>query len=152
MSKHPDSDSLPPELPLPAAPKLPKKSEKESESSTPEEPGGPSWRRYLVWAVIGLLGVAAVAEFRAQAAYKKTIALCNTAMEKEEGKSPADVKRITYDEVKDRFPPGAVYTKEVHSFVQSGVYTWTWQGVRRYKVHLYVNLKDGTVFDVTSEP
>ena len=59
---------------------------------------------------------------------------------------------MTFDAVKAASPPGTVYTKELHSYVPSGCYTWSWQGLRSYKVHLFVNLKDGTLWDVTSEP
>lgn len=87
-----------------------------------------------------------------QLGYRKTLATCNTALEKIEGKTPADTKRITFEELKSKLPPDPVHTKEVHSFAQSEVYTWTWQGIRRYKVRLFVNPKDGAVWDVNSEP
>ncbi len=102
--------------------------------------------------VIALLGLAAVAEFRAQASYRKTLAICNTALEKIERGTSAESKHVTFDDLKGSLPPDPVYTKEVHSIRRSGVYTWTWQGVRRYKVHLIVSLKDGRVWDVTAEP
>jgi hypothetical protein len=105
-----------------------------------------------MWAVIAVLGLAAVAEFRAQAGYRKTLATCNSALERIEGKNPSEIKHITYEDLKGNLPANPVYTKENHSYVPSGVYTWTWQGVRSYKVHLFVNPKDGTVWDVTSEP
>jgi hypothetical protein len=140
------------------APKLPqrvvKEKNKDKEKQAPEadKAARSPWRRFVLWGVIGVLAVAAVAEFRAQSAYNKTIATCNSALEKIQGKSAADLKKVTFDELKGRLPSNPVYTEESHSFAKSGVYTWTWQGVRRYKVRLFVNLKDGTVWDVASEP
>jgi hypothetical protein len=137
---------------LPAAPKLPKKSAKAKEAAAVDTTGRRTWRGYVLWVVIALLGLAAAAEFRAQANYRRTLSTCNAALEKIEGRSPSETKHITFDDLKESLPSNPVYTKEVHSYVPSGVYTWTWQGVRRYKVHLIVNLKDGTVLDVASEP
>lgn len=134
---------------LPAAPKLPRKAAK-GEKNPPEVKAGRTWRDYVLWIVIAVLAVGAAAEFRAQASYRKTLAACNGALEGQEGK--ADPKHVTFDQLKEKLPPNPVYTQEVHSFAKAGMYTWTWQGVRRYKVHLFVNPKDGSVWDVTSEP
>ena len=49
-------------------------------------------------------------------------------------------------------PSGPVYTEGRHDFAKAGVYTWTWQGVRRYKVHLFVDLKTQALTGVESEP
>jgi len=152
MSEFDDSNTSGRSPRLPAAPKLPNKSAKAKEAAAVDKTGRRTWRGYVLWVVIALLGLAAVAEFRAQANYRKTLSTCNTALEKIEGRTPAEIKHVTFDDLKGSLPPNPVFTKEVHSFVPSGVYTWTWQGVRTYKVHLVVNLKDGTVLDVTSEP
>ncbi len=70
--------------------------------------------------------------------------VCNAALEGE--------RRVSFDDLKGNLPPNPAYTKEIHSFAESGVYTWSWQGVRRYKVRLFVDPKQGTVWDVASEP
>jgi hypothetical protein len=152
MSELADSKPSGRKSPTSPAPKLPKLKTKKKEVPAEKKASSSPWKGYVVWAVIALLAVGAVAEFRAQLAYRKTLAVCNTALEKIEVKGPADIKRITYDDLKSKLPPDPVHTKEVHSFAQSEVYTWTWQGIRRYKVRLFVNPKDGTVWDVNSEP
>jgi hypothetical protein len=134
---------------LPAAPKVRRKTAKAEETEIADKTGRRTWRGYVLWAVMALLVLAAAAEFRAQTAYRKTLSTCQTAVE---GKNEAEVKQITFDELKGSLPADPVYTKEVHSFVVTGVYTWTWQGLRRYKVHLFVNPKDGKVWDVKTEP
>jgi hypothetical protein len=134
------------------APKLPIRKSKKKEQPADDLPAGNSWRRYVAWALMAVLGLGAVVEFRAQLAYRRTLATCNAALEEIEGKTPAERKHITFDELKSKLPPDPVYTEEVHSFAQSRVYTWTWQGIRRYKVKVFVSPKDGTVWDVASEP
>jgi hypothetical protein len=94
---------------------------------------------------MALLGVGAAAEFRAQMGYRKTLSTCEAALDKE-------AKRTNFDQLKESLPSNPVYTNEIHSFTRSGVYTWTWQGLRRYKVQLIVSPKDGTLWDVKSEP
>ena len=59
---------------------------------------------------------------------------------------------MTFDELKGTLPPDPVYTEGRHSAVKTGIYTWTWQGLRRYKVHVYVDLKTQMIWDVDSEP
>ena len=152
MSDLADSKPSGRKSPTSPAPKLPKLKTKKKEVPTQEKTSSIPWKQYVMWAVIAVLALAAVAEFRAQLAYRKTLATCNVILEKIEGKAPVETKRITYDELKSKLPPDPVHTKEVHSFAQSEVYTWTWQGIRRYKVRLFVNPKDGTVWDVNSEP
>ena len=136
---------------LPSAPKLPGKPSKKVQATTSDKPRR-KWRDFVLWGVIVILAIGAGLEFRAQMAFRKTLALCNAAMENVEGRTATENKRMTFDAVKSALPPDPVYTKELHSYVPSGCYTWSWQGLRSYKVHLFVNLKDGTLWDVTSEP
>jgi hypothetical protein len=152
MSELADSKPSGRKSPMSPAPKLPQLKTKKKEVPAEKTKSGGPWKQYVVWAVIALLALGAVAEFRAQLGYRKTLATCNTALEKVEEKAPADTRRITFDELRFKLPADPVHTKEVHSFAQSEVYTWTWQGIRRYKVRLFVNPKDGTVWDVNSEP
>jgi hypothetical protein len=152
MSELADSKPSGRKSPMSPAPKLPKLKTKKKEVPAEEKTSRSPWKRYIVWAVMALLVLGVVAEFRAQLGFRKTLATCNGAFENVEGKTPADIKRITFDELKAKLPPDPVHTKEVHSFAQSDVYTWTWQGIRRYKVQLFVNPKDGAVWDVNSEP
>jgi hypothetical protein len=149
MSELADSKPSGRKSPMSPAPKLPKLKTKKKEVPAEEKTGGSRWKRYVGWGVIALLALGVVAEFRAQLGFRKTLATCNGAFE---GKTLDDTKRITFDELKSKLPPDPVHTKAVHSFAQSEVYTWTWQGIRRYKVQLFVNPKDGAVWDVNSEP
>jgi hypothetical protein len=146
MSHLPDSEPSGRMPRLPAVPKSRRKaSAKKKELEVVDTTGRRTWRGYVLWAVMALLGVAAIAEFRAQMGYRKTLATCEAALDKEG-------KRTNFDQLKESLPSNPVYTNEIHSFTRSGVYTWTWQGLRRYKVHLIVSPKDGTVWDVKSEP
>jgi hypothetical protein len=132
----------------PAAPKLQKRAAKAKKTDDAKTAGRITWGRLIVWGVIALLGLAAVVEFRAQSAYRKALGTCETALERSRGES----RPITFDELKGNLPPDPVHTQEMRFAAQSDVYTWTWQGVRRYKVHLFVNPKDGAAWNVTSEP
>jgi len=137
---------------LPAAPKSRRKAAEKKEVETADTTGRRTWRGYVLWVVMALLGLGAVAEFRAQMAYRKTLSTCQAALDKIEGRNASEVRRINFDQLKESLPSNPVYTNEIHSFTRSGVYTWTWQGLRRYKVHLIVSPQDGTVWDVKSEP
>ena len=37
-------------------------------------------------------------------------------------------------------------------FVSARIYTWSWHGLRKYVVRVYVDPKDGRLRDVKSEP
>jgi hypothetical protein len=148
MSEHPDSERL---ERLPAAPKLPQSDKAKPKETTVKK--GRTWRDYVLWAVLAILAVGAVAEFRAQSAYRKTLSVCNDALNRgEEGKNAGKNEHVKFDDLKASLPSDAVHTQTVHSFAKTEVYTWTWQGVRRYAVHLYVDPKNGEIWDVTSEP
>jgi hypothetical protein len=135
---------------LPAAPKLRKRSVKKAAESTPEKKKGRTWRDYVLWTVMAGLAVAAGAEFRAQLAYNKALATCTTARDGSEG--PGKDKRVKFDDLKGSLPSNPVHTQGNHSAVKTDIYTWTWQGVRRYSVHVYVDPKTQEVWDVDSEP
>jgi hypothetical protein len=99
------------------------------------------------------LALGAAAEFRAQLAFNKALASVTAVRERtEEGKGSGKDKHVTFDELKGTLPPDPVYTEGRHSAVKTGIYTWTWQGLRRYKVHVYVDLKTHLIWDVDSEP
>ena len=152
MSEHPDSKRSDQ---LPAAPKLPQsgKAKPKDTKEASENKGRRTWRDYLLWAVLAILAVGAVAEFRAQSAYRKTLAICNEALNRgDEGKNAETSPHVKFDDLKATLPADAVHTQGTHSFAKADIYTWTWQGVRRYAVHLYVDPKNGSVWDVTSEP
>jgi hypothetical protein len=135
---------------LPPAPKLRKRTVKKAAESKTEKKKGRTWRDYLVWTLMGIFAVAAAAEFRAQIAYNKTLAICTAARDRAEG-SGKD-KRVKFDDVKGSLPADPVFSQGRHSAVTTDIYTWTWQGVRRYKVHVYVDPKTQEIWDVDSEP
>jgi hypothetical protein len=138
---------------LPAAPKLRKRTVKKKVDAKAEKKKTRTWRDVVLWVVLAVLAVGAAAEFRAQLAYNKALATVNAARERtEEGKGSGKDKHVTFDELKGTLPPDPVYTEGRHSAVKTGIYTWTWQGLRRYKVHVYVDLKTKTIWDVDSEP
>jgi peptidoglycan/LPS O-acetylase OafA/YrhL len=111
-----------------------------------------TWKTSATWGIFVVLVFAAAVEFRARSAAAKAFRTCNAALEAIEAKNTSDVGRVRFDDLKGSLPPDPVFKKRMHSFVMSGVYTWTWQGIRRYQIDLYVSPKDGTVWDVTSEP
>jgi hypothetical protein len=158
MSKRPDSEPPSSQPRLPAAPKLPSKPRKAKAPAEVEKKSGRTWRDYILWGVLVLLAVGALAEFRAQVAYRKVLATCNAALDRneegksDEGRSKNNRNQLAFEELKASLPPDPVHTTGLHSFAQTDIYTWTWQGVRRYKVHLYVDKKNGKAFDVVSEP
>lgn len=138
---------------LPAAPKLRKRTVKKKVDPKEEKKKSRTWRDVVLWVVVVVLGLGAAAEFRAQLAYNRALASINAARERtEEGKGPGNDKHVTFEEVKGTLPADPVYTEGRHSAVKTGIYTWTWQGLRRYKVHVYVDLKTGMIWDVDSEP
>jgi hypothetical protein len=135
---------------LPAIPKSRRKAEKK-EPEAVDTTGRRTWVGYVLWGVIAVLGLAAATELRAQMGFRKALSTCQSAIEKM-AERKAEGKRVLFDEIKVNLPSNPVYTNEVHSFTPSGVYTWSWQGLRRYKVRLIVSPKDGTIWDVKSEP
>lgn len=141
-----------PQPSLPPAPKLQKRSKREGTAEAEQKKKTRSWRDYVLWGVLVVLAVAAAAEFRAQAAYNKALATCNAALDRNDEKGSGSGKHLTFDEFKDNLPPDPVYTEGKHAFAKAGIYTWTWQGVRRYKLHLYVDPKTHVIWDVETEP
>ena len=140
---------------LPSASKLRRKKAADTSQDAAKPARRVTVRRVILWGTIAILLVVAAVEYRAQSAYRSTLATCQTAIENiQNNKSNpgAGGKKMTFDDLKDSLPPNPVYTKEIHSFTPSGVYTWSWQGVRRYKVRLIVNPADGTIWDLKSEP
>jgi hypothetical protein len=138
---------------LPAAPKLRKRTVKKKVDAKAEKKKTRTWRDVVLWVVLAVLAVGAAAEFRAQLAYNRALAAVTAARERtEEGKGSGKDKHVTFDELKGTLPADPVYTEGRHSAVKTGIYTWTWQGLRRYKVHVYVDLKTQTIWDVDSEP
>ena len=78
---------------------------------------------------------------RAQAYYRHNLRGGPASTRKDRGQRGHEIK-VTYDELKDRFGLTPEQTKEEHSFPKA-IYTWSWHGIRRYMVRLYVNPKDG---------
>jgi hypothetical protein len=136
---------------LPAIPKSRRKAAQKKEPEPVDKTGIRTWRGYILWGVMAVLGLAVATELRAQMGYRKALATCQSAIEKM-AERKAEGKKVTFDEIKENLPSNPVYTNEVHSFTPSGVYTWSWQGLRRYKVRLIVSPKDGTIWDVNREP
>jgi hypothetical protein len=147
MNPRPKSEQPLPDDDLPPARLAPRK--KAKKSSEPEvKPGRPIWFRYLTWAVMLCLAVAAVIELRAQYYYKHNLRVAQEALERIEG----NPKKVTYDEIKDRFWSTPERSTGTSDFVASVIYTWSWHGLRKYVVRLYVSPKDGQLRGVKSEP
>ncbi len=70
------------------------------------------------------------------------------ALERTEG----NPTRLTYDEIKDRFWGTPESSTGNADFVSNVIYTWSWHGLRKYTVRLYVSPKDGQLRQVASEP
>jgi hypothetical protein len=130
----------------PALPRRRKTPKKPSESET--KPGRPAWIRYLTWAVMICLSIAALVELRAQYYYKHNLRVAQEALDRTEG-TP---KKVTYDEIKDRFWSTPTSSTGRSEFVSNVIYTWSWHGLRNYVVRLYVSPKDGRLRKVESEP
>lgn len=65
MSELADSNPSGRKSPMSAAPKLPKLKTKKKEVPAEETTSGGAWKQYVIWAVMALLALGAVAEFRA---------------------------------------------------------------------------------------
>jgi hypothetical protein len=138
---------------LPAAPKLRKRTVKKKADAQAEKKTKRTWRDVVLWVVLAVLAVGAAAEFRAQLAFNKALAAVTAARERtEEGQGSGKDKHVTFDELKGTLPPNPVRTEGRHSAVKTEIYSWTWQGLRRYKVRVYVDPKTQTIWDVESEP
>jgi hypothetical protein len=131
---------------LPPAPKLRGKKKKSTEPKS--KPARPTWYRYLLWVVMACFAVAAVVELRAQYFYKHNLRIAQEALDRTEG----NPKKVTYDEIKDRFWGKPEESTGSSDFVPSVIYTWSWHGLRKYTVRLYVSPKDGQLGKVESEP
>ncbi len=51
--------------------------------------------------------------------------------------------KVTYDDIKDRFWGTPESSTGTSDFVPNVIYTWSWHGLRKYVVRLYVSPKDG---------
>jgi hypothetical protein len=131
---------------LPAAPNLRRKKKKAPEQ--PSKPARPIWYRYLLWVVMACFTVGTVVELRAQYYYKHNLRVAQEALERTEG----GPKKVTYDEIKDRFLGTPESGTGRSDFVSNVTYTWSWRGIRKYVVRLYVSPKDGQLRKVESEP
>jgi hypothetical protein len=131
---------------LPPAPSVRRKKKTKDAAEPPPKPAPPAWRRYVLWGVLACLAVGCVIELRAQYFYKHNLRVAQEALDRTEA------KKITYDEIKDRFWSTPESRTGRSDFVENVVYTWSWHGLRKYVVRLYVSPKDGTLRKVESEP
>ena len=131
---------------LPPAPGGRRKKKKSPESVA--KPPRPIWYRYLLWAVMACFAVGAVIELRAQYYYKHNLHVAQEALDRTEG----NPKKVTYDEIKDRFWGTPESGTAKSDFVSNVVYSWSWRGLRKYVVRVYVSPKDGQLRKVESEP
>jgi hypothetical protein len=131
---------------LPPAPRVRRKKKKSSEAAA--KPSGSGWSRYLLWAVMLCFALAAAIELRAQAYYRHNLRVAQGVLDQFEQKS----KKVTYDEIKDRFWSTPEQSTGMSDFVPNVIYTWSWHGLRKYVVRLYVSPKDGQLRKVESEP
>jgi hypothetical protein len=131
--QRPSDDDLPP------APTVRRKKKKAAEPEAKAQ--RPVWFRYATWAAMILFSVAAIVELRAQYYYRHNLGVAHEALERVEG-APS---KVTYDQIKDRFWGTPEESTGVHEFVSNVVYTWSWHGLRKYTVKLYVSPKDGQV-------
>ena len=146
MSKQRKSDVPDVESELPAAPQLPGSKAKAAENQEASAP--PVWKKHAFRAVIALLAIAAVFEFWAQSQFRKHLRICQDVLDRNEGK----LERVTYDQLKDQFNSTPSYSEGIHQFAKNGIYSWSWQGIRRYKLPLYVDPASQSILDVESEP
>jgi len=136
------------EAPLSAS-NLPNKKKKSSTKKA--QTGGLAVGRYLTWIVIVATAGIALAEFRAQYTYHKNLNICQTALEKTEGRTAAEATKITFDEIKESLAPRPEHQAGIiHQFSKCDLYSWSWQGLRRYSLRVFVSPKDGRVLDVDS--
>jgi len=122
---------------------------KKKKPAEPEaKPVRPIWYRYLLWGLMVCFTVGALFELRAQYYYKHNLRVAQEALDRGEG----NPKKVLYDEIKNRFWGAPVETTGMSDFVQNVIYTWSWRGLRKYVVRVYVSPKDGQVRKVESEP
>jgi hypothetical protein len=131
---------------LPAAPNVRRKKKKSGEAE--EKLARPIWYRYATWVVMILFSAGAIVELRAQYNYKHNLRVAQEGLERIEG-SPT---KVTYDDIKDRFWGTPESSTGTSDFVPNVIYTWSWHGLRKYVVRLYVSPKDGQLRKVESEP
>jgi hypothetical protein len=130
-------------LPVPGVRRKRKKS-----PETEVRPVRPVWYRYLLWVLMVCFAVGAVIELRAQYRYKHNLRVAQEALDRTEG----NPKSVTYDEIKERFWGTPESTTGTSDFVSNVIYTWSWQGLRKYVLRVYVSPKDGQLRKVESEP
>jgi hypothetical protein len=131
---------------LPPAPIVRRKKKKAEESAAKAE--RPVWFRYATWGAMILLSAGAIIELRAQYYYKHNLRVAQDALERVEG----NPSKVTYDQIKDRFWGTPEESTGRADFVSNVIYTWSWHGLRKYVVRLYVSPKDGQVRQVESVP
>ena len=132
---------------LPPAPEL-RRTKKKKAAEQRAQPARPIWYRYLLWVVMACFTVGAVFELRAQYYYKHNLRIAQEALERTEG----GPQKVTYDEIKDRFWGTPESGAARSDFVDNSTYTWSWRGIRKYVVRLYVSPKDGQLRKVESQP
>jgi hypothetical protein len=130
---------------LPPAPDVRRKKKKPAEPAA--KPGRPTWYRYLLWVLMACFTVGAIFELRAQYYYKHNLRIAQAALDRTEGNP-----KVLYDQIKDRFWGVPAESTGRADFVQNVIYTWSWHGLRKYVVRLYVSPKDGQLRKVESEP
>lgn len=131
---------------LPPAPSLRRKKKKSPEQEA--KPPRPIWYRYVLWGVMACLAVGALFELRAQYYYKHNLRVAQESLDRIEG----NPKKVFYDEIKDRFWGTPESSTGKADFVTNVIYTWSWHGLRKYVVRVYVSPKDGQLRKVESEP
>jgi hypothetical protein len=136
---------------LPPAPAIVRKKRKSSAEPEPKA-ARPAWFRYATWVVLLLLAVVGAIECRAQAYYRHNLHVAQQAIERVEGNTTTQRSKVTYDEIKDRMWSTPETSEGKSDFVPARIYTWSWHGLRKYVVRLYVDPKDGRLRDVRSEP
>ena len=129
---------------LPPAPGAPRRRKKSLEPKP--KPARPIWYRYLLWALMVGFTIAAAVELRAQYYRNHNLRIAHEALERAEG------QKVTYDEIKDRFSGTPQKSTGQNDFVDNVIYTWSWQGLRKYVVRVYVSPTDGRLRAVKSEP
>ena len=121
---------------------------KKKSGEAEEKLARPIWYRYATWVVMILFTAGAIVELRAQYNYKHNLRVAQEGLERIEG-SPT---KVTYEDIKDRFWGTPESSTGTSDFVPNVIYTWSWHGLRKYVVRLYVSPKDGQLRKVESEP
>ncbi|HET6328244.1 MAG TPA: hypothetical protein VFG04_26420 [Planctomycetaceae bacterium] len=131
---------------LPPAPSVRRKKKKAPEP--PPKAMRPVWFRYLTWVLMIGFTLAAIVELRAQYYRNHNLRVAHEALDRGEG----GPQKVTYDEIKDRFWSTPESSTGQSEFVSNVIYTWSWHGLRKYVVRLYVSPKDGQLRKVESQP